>query len=75
MKKTIPVVRLSWKKFCELYEGKHEVEGRKYRYTQERIRKGVYTEIVNFRFNKETGEVERVQVRCCTERGHNNEGW
>lgn len=32
MKKTIPVVCLSWKKFYELYEGKHEVEGRKYRY-------------------------------------------
>lgn len=32
--------------------------------TQERIRNGVYTEIVNLRFNKETGEVERVQVRC-----------
>lgn len=44
MKKTMPLVRLSWKKFYELYEGKHEVEGWKYRYTQERIRKGVYTE-------------------------------
>lgn len=64
MKKTMPLVRLSWKNFYELYDGKHEVEGRKYRYTQERIRNGVYTEIVNFRFNKETGEVERVQVRC-----------
>lgn len=28
MKKTMPLVRLSWKKFYELYEGKHEVEGR-----------------------------------------------
>lgn len=55
MKKTMPLVRLSWKNFYELYDGKHEVEGRKYRYTQERIRNGVYTEIVNFRFNKETG--------------------
>lgn len=69
MKKTMPLVRLSWKKFYELYEGKHEVEGRKYRYTQERIRKGVYTEIVNFRLIRKRERWNGFKCGVCTEKG------
>lgn len=63
MKQTLTMVRMSWGMLNELYNGTHEVEGRKYLYIQERFFNGAYVELREYRINKATGERERVQVR------------
>lgn len=37
MKQTLPMVRMCWGMMNELLNGSHQVEGRKYRYIQERF--------------------------------------
>jgi hypothetical protein len=63
MKKSLPMVRMCWGMMNELLNGSHQVEGRKYRYIQERFYNGAYVELRYYRINKATGERERVQVR------------
>jgi hypothetical protein len=54
---------MCWGMMNELLNGSHQVEGRKYRYIQERFYNGAYVELRYYRINKATGERERVQVR------------
>ena len=65
MKKSLKIVRMHWSMYNELYTNRC-AEGKKYRYTQEWVRNGndVVCELYNYRTNIETGEKERVQVRC-----------
>lgn len=63
MKQVLPMVRMSWGMMNELLYGSHQVEGRKYRYIQERFYNGAYVELRYYRINKATGERERVQIR------------
>lgn len=63
MKKSLPMVSMSWCNYNELHNGKHVVEGRRYRYEQERFYNGAYVEMRYYRTNKSTGERERIQLR------------
>ena len=63
MKKILPTVVMTWSNYEELHHGTRVVEGRKYRYIQERFYNGAYVELRYYRINKATGERERVQVR------------
>lgn len=64
MKQTLKMVYLSFNYWNELYNGSHVVELPKYRYTQTRTTANGAIVIHNYRYSRQTGESEEIQIRC-----------
>lgn len=64
MKQTLKMVYLSFNYWNELYNGSHVVELPKYRYTQTRTKENGAIVIRHYRYNRQTGESEEIQIRC-----------
>lgn len=64
MKQTLKMVYLSFTHWNELYNGSHVVELPKYRYTQTRTKENGAIVIHHYRYNRQTGESEEIQIRC-----------
>lgn len=64
MKQTLKMVYLSFTYWNELYNGSHVVELPKYRYIQTRTLVNGAVVIHNYRYSRQTGESEEIQIRC-----------